>query len=400
MATDTKVHKTLVKVAPNIYQRVDKNGNLVNQFQVKVRKNGINVSETFDKLKDAKNYLTLTDAKILKGENVTPSKAKKTTLGVIFQEYLDNVKNIPDAKQRRLKKLILELGSVPLINFKTKAFQAYITAKLGEEIPDQKKKKKDHKLYNGNRVINESGERVKRVYKSSSIRKFYYDIRVCLQWHSKMHDYQFDRKPFDDVEPPPAWDDPRERRLENGELERLLTACEKLYVNVEQSKSLIKFLVYSAFRIGETMMIKWRDVVLDEKAPENSYIYIPKENQKIAHKKGAENRYASIRPELYYLMLEMREKYKKDDEDFVFPFWSSPSYFYTRFRNICYNANVKSLTVHDLRHEGVCWFFENTTLSDIEISKITGHIELSTLKKYANLRPHKVGAKLWASVSS
>ncbi|WP_186193507.1 tyrosine-type recombinase/integrase [Burkholderia gladioli] len=368
-------------------------------YQSRVRKQGSgNISQTFKTLKEAKEFITLTDSKILKGESVNHPKIKKTTLGVIFQEYLESHKKLTYAKKNRINKLIEEIGNVILSNFKTKAFQAYIDVKLTQTIPDQKKKKKEHKLYNGNRDIDKDGKRVARVYKPSSIRKYYYDIRVALAWHAKVNDYHFDSKPFDDVEPPPAWGNPRERRLEDGELDRILKACDRLYVNQAQSQYLIKFLAYSAFRIGETMMIKWRDVVLDEKTPENSYIFIPRENQKIAHKKGAENRYASIRPELFYLMLELREKYKKNDDDLVFPFWSSAQYFYTRFKNICYNANVQNMTVHDLRHDGVCWFFEHTLLSDIEISKITGHIELDTLKKYANLRPRKTGAKLWASI--
>lgn len=368
-------------------------------YQARVRKQGSgNISQTFKSLKEAKEFITLTDSKILKGEAVNHPKIRKTTLGVIFQEYKEAHPKLTVAKKNRIKKLIEELGEVFLFNFKTKPFQAYIDTKLSQVIPDQKKKKKEHKLYNGNRDIDENGNRVARVYKPSSIRKYYYDIRVALQWHAKVNDYHFDSKPFDDVEPPAAWGNPRERRLEEGELDRLLAACERLYVNVEQSQYMIKFLTYSAFRIGETMMIKWSDVNLDESNPSDSYIYIPKENQKIAHKKGAENRYASIRPELYYLLLEMREKYKKNDDDLLWSFWSSAQYFYTRFKNIAYNANVKNMTVHDLRHEGVCWFFENTLLSDIEISKITGHIELDTLKKYANLRPRKTGAKLWASI--
>jgi hypothetical protein len=53
-----------------------------------------------------------------------------------------------------------------------------------------------------------------------------------------------------------------------------------------------------------------------------------------------------------------------------------------------------------MRHEGISWLFENTALTDIEISKITGHIELDTLKRYAKLRPKKIGAKLWAVTSA
>ena len=140
------------------------------------------------------------------------------------------------------------------------------------------------------------------------------------------------------------------------------------------------FLKYSAFRIGETLLIQWKHVKLDLEQPENSYIFIPADNQKIAEKKGVEDRFASLRPELFYLIRDEMLPWKKKDDDLVFPFWSGSAQFYSRFKNLCYNANIPNFTVHDLRHDGVCWFFENTLLSDIEISKITGHIELSLLR--------------------
>lgn len=91
----------------------------------------------------------------------------------------------------------------------------------------------------------------------------------------------------------------------------MIEACNKLYVNVEQSKILIRFLAYSAFRVGETFLIKWKDIKLNKDNPYESYIFIPKENQKIAHKKGAEDRYASLRPELYNLIVDEILPYKE-----------------------------------------------------------------------------------------
>ncbi|ANJ73145.1 MULTISPECIES: tyrosine-type recombinase/integrase [Burkholderiaceae] len=381
-----------------VVSRTKKDGS--KSYQAKVRKNGVNLSQTFSSLKEAKEWITKTEAKLLNGESISPNKIKKTTLAEVFQEFLKDNPKISENKKGRIERLILEIGKVSLEEFKTRFLFKWMDFKLNQEIPDQAKKKKSHKLFNGNRTIDENGNEVKRVYKPGTIRKYYYDIKMSLEHHAKMHDYQFNSKPFDEVAPPPAWGDPRDRRLEEGELEKLLEACNKLYVNVEQSKILIRFLAFSAFRVGETMMIKWKDIKLNKDRPEESYIFIPKENQKIAHKKGAEDRYASLRPELYNLIVDELLPYKegKKDDDYVFSFWSSPGYFYTRFKNICFNAGSKDLTIHDLRHEGVSWFFENTTLSDIEIAKITGHIELSTLQKYAKLRPHKTGAKLWNSI--
>lgn len=383
-----------------VVSRTKKDGSL--SYQAKVRKNGLNISKTCKSVKEAKEWITQREAEILNGQPITSTKINKTTLEEIFQEFLtDNKSKISDKKKNRIERLIIEIGKIKVEEFKTRFFQKWVDYKLTQEIPDQARKKKAHKLYSNNRDVDENGNEVMRTYKPSTIRKYYYDIKNSLEHHAKMHDYQFNSKPFDEVSPPDGWK-PRDRRLEEGELEALVKACESLYVNVEQSKILIRFMVYSAFRIGETFLIKWKDLKLNFDKPKESYIFIPKENQKIAHKKGSDDRYANIRPELYKLIVEellpYKEKLNQKDDDIVFSFWSTPRYFYTRFKNICFNAKIKNLTIHDLRHEGCSWFFENTTLSDIEISKITGHIELETLKRYAKLRPNKIGAKLWDSI--
>lgn len=369
-------------------------------FQARVRKGGVKVSETFDTLRKAKDFITTTESKILTGEPINSSKIKKTLLKEIFEEYVSFHPQMPKNKAQRLQIISNELSDVALENFKTLGFQKYINEKLKQEIPDQPSKKKRHKNYNGNRVVNGQGEEVKKIFQPSTVRHYYYAIRTALQWHAKAHDYTFNTKPFDEVEPPASWGNPRERRLEEGELERLIQATEQLYKNKHPTSVVIRFLAYSAFRVGETLKIRWKDLKLNLDKPEESYIFIPKGNQKIAHKKGAENRYASIRPELFYLIKDEIFSWKNDakDDDLIFPFWSGASYFSNRFKIVANNAKSKNLRVHDLRHEACSWFFENTTLSDIEISKITGHIELDTLKKYSQLRPHKVGQKLWASL--
>jgi hypothetical protein len=50
-------------------------------FKPKFVKDGVNVSQTFASLKEAKEFITLTDSKILKGESVSALKAKKSPYG-------------------------------------------------------------------------------------------------------------------------------------------------------------------------------------------------------------------------------------------------------------------------------------------------------------------------------
>jgi integrase len=89
----------------------------------------------------------------------------------------------------------------------------------------------------------------------------------------------------------------------------------------------------------------------------------------------------------------------------LFPFWPGDLSVYAldattaelsaTFRVVFAKAHVKGFRFHDLRHEATCRLYEKTTLSDILISRITGHRNLQMLKRYASLRGSDLALRLW-----
>lgn len=361
-----------------ITKRIGKKGI---SYQAKVKVEGTYFTKTFNTNKEATAYIQDIQSRIRKGEQVDYTQIKKTHLSQIFSEFIEHHEKLPDIQKKRIEKLIKELGGVPLERFSSNGFESFLKHKNNEVIPTQSSAEK----------IN---LKPKKTYAPATIRKLYYDIRIILKWHSKRHDYVFNTKPFDDNPAPPAWEKPRERRLTDIELENLLVACNRMYANKEELKAVINFQRYSAMRIGETLKMKWSDIRLNENEPSASYIFVPKENQKTRNKKSCKDRLIPMRPELYHLIKNIILAFKKSN-DLVFPYWKEATLLSARFRLVCKNAGITDFRIHDLRHEAVSWFFENSTLTDIEISNISGHIEMDTLKRYANLRPSKTGAKLW-----
>jgi len=380
-----------------IVERVGKDGS--KSFQAKVRKLGVSLSETFDTEGKAKNWVTVTEGNIITGKPVDAHKVRKTTLADIFDEYIKDGKLTPK-KLSLINRLKIEIGKLSLEQLNTKALGKYIDIKLTQPILEQKNKKVAHPLYSGGKVMVDGKEEV-RINSSATVRHYYYAIRTALYWHSKVNDYNFNSKPFDDNPPPKAWEKPRERRLEEGELERLLTACDKMYVNKQHLKDFINFQIYSCMRAGETILMQWKDIRIDDKEPMGSYIHIPKANQKTKNKRGAADREVALQPALYRLITEnlIPRKGSAKSTDRVFHFWTDSTTLGQRFKRVCKNAEVEDFHVHDFRHEGISRLFESTNLTDIEIAKITGHLELDTLSRYAKLRPRKTGAKLWAAFS-
>jgi integrase len=367
-------------------------------WQAKVRLNGVNRSKTFVKKSDAVAWATSVENDINEGKPVQHRKQLQKTLADIFDDYIDS-DSVTDKKARTLRRLAVELGSLRLEDLNTKRLGLYLQLKSEQAVPAQARKKVAHPLYKGGKTI-VGGEEVARTYKPASIRQYYYALRTALKWHAKVHDYHFNEKPFHDNPPPPAWKEPRERRLEEGELARLLSACDKMYVNQQHLKDIIEFQIYSCMRAGETLLMRWKDIRLDEDKPTGSYIFVPKENQKIRNKRGAVDREVPMRRELFALVKDRLLPRKGDPEERVFPFWADSNVLGHRFKVICKNANSIDLKIHDLRHEGISWIFENTNLTDIHISKMTGHLELDTLKRYAKLRPSSIGERLWAQTTA
>lgn len=87
----------------------------------------------------------------------------------------------------------------------------------------------------------------------------------------------------------------------------------------------------------------------------------------------------------------------------LFPWWDGDkavlakvtSRLSRQYARIFETAKCGEIRFHDLRHEATSRFFERTQLTDIEISRITGHKDPRMLRRYANLRGSKLAAHLW-----
>jgi integrase len=87
----------------------------------------------------------------------------------------------------------------------------------------------------------------------------------------------------------------------------------------------------------------------------------------------------------------------------LFPWWDgraeslamTTSRLSHQFGRVFEAAGCGDLRFHDLRHEATSRLFEKTRLSDIQISRITGHKELRVLRRYANLRGSDLASQLW-----
>ncbi len=95
----------------------------------------------------------------------------------------------------------------------------------------------------------------------------------------------------------------------------------------------------------------------------------------------------------------------KFDKGLLFPWWNgsvsdellrkTTSLLSRQFARVFEGAGCIDLRFHDLRHEATSRLFERSKLSDIEISRVTGHKDPRVLRRYSNLRGSDLAAKLW-----
>jgi len=95
----------------------------------------------------------------------------------------------------------------------------------------------------------------------------------------------------------------------------------------------------------------------------------------------------------------------KFDGGLFFPWWDgnlsegvlrkTTSLLSRQFARLFEAAGCADLRFHDLRHEATSRLFERSKLSDIEISRVTGHKDPRVLRRYSNLRGSDLAAKLW-----
>ena len=174
----------------------------------------------------------------------------------------------------------------------------------------------------------------------------------------------------------PKENPPRNRRLEEGEFDKLMQHC-KTKRNSYWC-SMIEFAIETAMRLNEQLTLKWDQVDLKK-----MMITILAE-----HSKTGVERKIPLTPRAIEILNEIPRHIKGR----VFPV--SLNNFQRAWRSITRNAEIKNLHWHDLRREACSRLMERG-LSISEVQMFTGHKTLSLmLQTYSSHNPSVVAKKL------
>ena len=332
--------------------RIRKRGD---KFTAEVRYKGISDSQSFAVKRDAERWAAAVERDIDKGIHVPRSEQKRIateqkanavpTLANLLESYLDSPEHQSKKGKEQEARRILWLIRQPLTS---KSADAVTIDDIETHIEDRQ---------DGGTANN--------------------TIRLELATISSV--YQFFRKryklanPMRDVKRPPPGKS-RDRRLQDGEEQRLLTAAdgdERPFM-----RQAIVLALETAMRRGELAGLTWNRVnigartILLDITKNGTARTVPLSTRAMAALE-------SLPRQINGLVLGY------DGERLS-----------NAFARIRVKAECSDLRWHDLRHEATSRLFENTDLRDIEIMSITGHSSPQMLARYAHLKAGNLVARL------
>ena len=167
---------------------------------------------------------------------------------------------------------------------------------------------------------------------------------------------------------------PRDRRLEAGELERLLATGASPN---PWFRSVVLFAIETGMRRGEILSLCWEHIHLDKR-----YVHLP-------DTKNGDSRDVPLSPLALDLLRDLPRNIRGDQAVFPLHYEALKS----AWRRACSRAGIIDLRFHDLRHEATSRFFEKG-LNVMEVAAITGHKDLRMLQRYTHLRAEDLALKL------
>jgi len=343
----------------SIKKRVSKTGSVSYQAQVRMVGHPPQ-SKNFDKKRDAITWAAQTEAGLLTNTNLNPTEKRNWTIPEVIDWYFthpDETKAFSTKKHfNRLYFLREEFSHWTVETLTPDLLKRWITKRL-------------------------------KINQPSTVYHYYVALKNVLMHHSAIFKYGQDL--FERVKCPTKSGE-RTRRFSTEETRILFKSIYKRSkIKKNEMRVTILFALETACRIGEMLQLKWSQVNL--KNYEVTFL-APTTKTKVARTIPLTSVAESI---LKWIDRHHNPEKKKDNRVFDF-FHLNEHHLSRQFKICCTRADIHEIRWHDLRHEATSRFYEKgNNLTDMEISKITGHKTLDMLKRYAHLRTNTIRAKLW-----
>ena len=330
---------------------VRKRGDL--QWQAIVKRQGIGfASKTFTTKKDAEAWAKITEAEMLRGAYISRRDAEKITLSECIERYKKDV--LPGLRGVGHEYILARLSEV----FGKLALAHITPAKVAAH--------RDARLRQGR--------------SPSTVKKELAKLSVIYKLAAQEWGIAGLENPVLNVARPKEKNS-RTRRLEPGELERLLK------VAPAPVGLLIRLALETAARLGELLALEWRDIDAARR------VAVLRGVGGRGTKNGDDSRAVPLSSAALVVLQELQALPLSIDGR-VFYWWAGSDSFNKPWARLCKSAEIEDLRFHDLRHEATSRLFEKGVFEGVEVAAITGHKTLQMLKRYTHLRAADLAQKL------
>ena len=311
------------------------------RYQVQIRKDFHPLTtKTFSRLADAKRWAIATEYELDHGLLGRPASGFGT-IGDLIDHYLEitDTANINESESYRLKTLNKGLGHVPIDQLRGSDLAQYRDLRL--------KKIKPATLVRELSVL----RRVARIAQS--------------EWDVDIKSEPFTRLRI------PNQRSARARRLQPGEYERLIAACES--ARTPWLLPAVQLAIETGMRRGELLNARYEHL-------SNGLFLIPKTKTGVA-------RTIPLTPKAQSLI----SKLPRSICGRIIPM--TPNALRLAWGRTTKRAGIEDLHFHDLRHEATSRLFEKG-LNPVEVATITGHKDTRMLMRYTHLRAEDLVRRL------
>lgn len=318
-------------------------------FRVQVRRNGQpHLNKTFKSKKDAETWALEKELEINTGTFINRTEAEKMYFSYLVDRYIEEVSPSKKGHQQelpRLKHIKRTLGDYHVLQIQSKHIANY---------RDQR---------------SNLGKSNSAVLNELSLISQIFDHAI-KEWGVPLpnNPCRLIKKPRPDKG--------RDRRLKDGEEDRLLAHCERSRALL--LKPLVIIALETGMRLSELLSLTW------------DRIDTRKRTALLTDTKNGDKRVVPLSLKALHTLQTMPININSNR---VFWTWTAKDGVENVWRRTCKKALIDDLHLHDLRHEATSRFFEKG-LNMMEVASITGHKSLQMLKRYTHLKAEDLAIKL------
>lgn len=326
------------------------------KYQVRVRRKGLpTITKTFHKLSDAKEWANLQERQADRGELGPDRKElERITLADLVTRYRNEI--VPTKKGAEIETIILD------------AFLRHRICK--KRLSDLTTA--DFASYRDERLKTITAKTLKR--QLSPISNMFEVARI--DWKIPLR-----QNPLSDLSLK-VIDNKRQRRLREGELDRLLEAGKD--TRNPLIVPIILFALETAMRRGEILALRYRDVDLE------------RQSATVRESKNGYSRTIPLSSAATTILMDAMsrmDKGEKEKNGRLFP--TTPIALRLAWDRLTKRAKIDDLNFHDMRHEAISRLFE-LGLTVPEVASVSGHRDMRMLFRYAHANHVSIRAKLAA----